>query len=429
MYHVTFNGLENVAFEFSPVAFTVFGKEIYWYGVVITIGIILSALYAFWRAKKLGIRLDDMYDYAIFIIIFGVIGARAYYVLTTLNSMQYKTFTDVIAIWNGGLAIYGGIIAGILVVIIVSKVKKIKILRVLDAIAPAVMIGQALGRWGNYFNQEAFGCNTTLPWGMKSYVVQSTGTGRSIEGTVEYLTKNKASIEAQGMTVDPQGFVHPTFLYECLWNIIGFIIINIFFRKRKYNGQMFLMYITWYGLGRAFIEMLRTDSLYIPGTPVRISMLVGFLCFAGGVAAMIVLGIRAKKNPQEVTEGAYYGKFSYKNEPEIKKNKKNKNNKEETPDDTETKAEDGETVAEETVVENEDGATVVEETVVEAEDGTTVVEETVIKSEDGETVVEETFIETGDGATVTEEAEEITEEAKTAAEEAADGENKNGEDN
>ncbi len=322
MYHVVFKAFENMAFEFSPVAFTIFGKEIYWYGVVITVGIILSAVYAFWRAKKLGVRIDDMYDYAIFIIIFGVIGARAMYVLTNLG--DYKSFLDVISIWRGGLAIYGGLIAGVTVVFVVSKIKNIKVLRVLDAIAPSVMIGQALGRWGNYFNQEAFGCNTTLPWGMKSWVVQSTGAGSSLEGTVEYLTSNKASIEAQGMTIDPNGFVHPTFLYECLWNVIGFIIINVLFKKRKFDGQMFLMYITWYGLGRAFIEMLRTDSLYIPGTPLRISMVIGFLCFAGGLAAMIVLGIKAKKNPEKVKEGAYYGKATAKNEPVVKKSKRSK---------------------------------------------------------------------------------------------------------
>ena len=396
MYHVTFNGLENVAFEFSPVAFTVFGKEIYWYGIVITVGIILSALYAFWRAKKLGIRLDDMYDYAIFIIIFGVIGARAYYVLTTLQTHQYKSFLDVIAVWNGGLAIYGGIIAGVITVIVVSKVKKIKILRVLDAIAPAVMIGQALGRWGNYFNQEAFGCNTALPWGMKSYVIQSAGSGRTLEGTVEYLTSNKASIEAQGMTVDPQGFVHPTFLYECLWNIIGFIIINIFFKKRKYNGQMFLMYITWYGLGRAFIEMLRTDSLYIPGTPIRISMLVGFLCFAGGLAAMIVLGIKAKKNPEAVALGAYYGKAEYKNEPEVKEKKKSKKaaaeeeEKEEEEEEEEENPSESEEVSEKTDENSDETDEEAEETPAEE---VIVTEETVIETEDGENVVvEETEI-------------------------------------
>ena len=116
MYHVTFKGLENVAFEFSPVAFTVFGKPIYWYAIIIVIGMILSAVYAFLRAKKLGIKIDDMYDYAIFICLFGIIGARLYYVLTSLS--EYKTFLDVIDVWRGGLAIYGGIIAGIITVIV-----------------------------------------------------------------------------------------------------------------------------------------------------------------------------------------------------------------------------------------------------------------------------------------------------------------------
>ena len=342
MYHVVFKGFENVAFEFSPVAFTIFGKEIYWYGIVITVGIILSAIYAFWRAKKLGVRIDDMYDYAIFTIIFGVIGARAFYVLTSLS--EYKSFLDIIAIWHGGLAIYGGIIAGILVVIIVSKVKHIKMLRVLDAIAPAVMIGQALGRWGNYFNQEAFGCNTTLPWGMKSWVVQSSGVGSSLEGTVEYLTNyiknNSEEIQKLGMNIDAQGYVHPTFLYECLWNVIGFIVINIFYKKRKFDGQMFLMYITWYGLGRAFIEMLRTDSLFIPGTYIRISMVIGFLCFTGGLAAMIVLGIRAKKDPEKVKEGAYYGKAAVKNDPNYKPAKKRAAKAEEEAEKTEAPSDD-----------------------------------------------------------------------------------------
>ncbi len=365
MYHVVFKASENASFEFSPVAFTVFGKEIYWYGVIIVVGMILSAVYAFWRAKKLGIKIDDMYDYAIFIIIFGVIGARAYYVLTTLQTHQYKSFLDVIAVWNGGLAIYGGIIAGIITVIVVSKVKKIKILRVLDAIAPAVMIGQALGRWGNYLNQEAFGCNTTLPWGMKSWVVQSASSGNKLEGTVEYLTSNRASIEAQGMTVDPQGYVHPTFLYECLWNVIGFILINILFKKRKFDGQMFLMYITWYGLGRAFIEMLRTDSLYIPGTPVRISMLVGFVCFIGGIAAMIVLGIRAKKDPEKVLEGAYYGKNEYKNEPEKKEEKTEEEEEEEEETEETEEADDKAEESEETGEASDE----TEETAIETEDG------------------------------------------------------------
>lgn len=346
MYHVTFKGLENVSFEFSPVAFTVFGKPIYWYGIVITIGIILSALYAFRRAKKLGIKIDDMYDYAIFIVIFGVIGARLYYVLTNLS--DYRTFKDIIAIWNGGLAIYGGIIAGVITVIVVSKVKKIKVLRVLDAIAPSVMIGQILGRWGNYFNQEAFGCNTTLPWGMRSYVVQGTGIGENLQGTVEYLgeyvQKKSDEIQALGMKIDPQGFVHPTFLYEGIWNLIGFIIINIFYKKRKFDGQMFLMYITWYGLGRGFIEMLRTDSLFIPGTHIRISMAVGFLCFVAGTALLIALAVRSGKDPEAVSSCAYYGEKAekMKAEAEAKANAEAEAKAEaetETETETETKTE------------------------------------------------------------------------------------------
>ncbi|MBP5207484.1 MAG: prolipoprotein diacylglyceryl transferase, partial [Clostridia bacterium] len=125
--------------------------------------------------------------------------------------------------------------------------------------------------------------------------------------TVEYLTKNKAEIESLGVQIDPNGFVHPTFLYECLWNVIGFVIINLLYKRRKFDGQMFLMYITWYGLGRAFIEMLRTDSLFIPGTKIRISMVVGFLCFVGGIILMIILGIRAKKDPDKINSCAYYG--------------------------------------------------------------------------------------------------------------------------
>ena len=298
MYHVVFKFFENlgngtnVAFEFSPVAFTIFGREIVWYAVLITTGMILSALYAFYRGRTLGIKPDYMYDYAIFTIIFGVIGARLYYVLTKLE--DYKTFASWFAIWEGGLAIYGGIIGGIIAIIIVSKFRKINVFTALDAIAPSVMIGQALGRWGNYFNQEAFGSNTNLPWGMKSWVTQA---GSTLEGTKEYLETMQIELEELGIKVDPDGYVHPTFLYESIWNVIGFIIIHFLYKKRRFKGQMFLLYITWYGFGRTFIEMLRTDSLYIPGTKIRISMALGALCFVTGLTLLIIFGIKAKKNP------------------------------------------------------------------------------------------------------------------------------------
>ncbi len=298
MYHVVFKFFErlgdgtNVAFEFSPVAFTIFGREIVWYAVLITIGMILSALYAFYRGRTLGIKPDYMYDYAIFTIILGVIGARLYYVLTKLE--DYKTFGSWFAIWEGGLAIYGGIIGGVIAIVLVSLFRKISVLTALDAIAPSVMIGQAIGRWGNYFNQEAFGSNTNLPWGMKSWVTQA---GSTLEGTKEYLSAMKYDLQELGINVDPDGYVHPTFLYESIWNVLGFILIHFMYKKRTFKGQMFLMYITWYGFGRTFIEMLRTDSLYVPGTKIRISMAVGALCFVVGLTLLIIFGINAKRNP------------------------------------------------------------------------------------------------------------------------------------
>lgn len=317
MYQVTFKGLENVIFEFSPIAFTIPGfsfemfgktftfaeKPMYWYGIIIAVGMILSAAYAFYRAKKFGIKADHMYDYAIFAIIFGVIGARLYYVLTNLE--MYDSFKEAIAIWNGGLAIYGGVIGGAITVFVISKIKKINPFTVLDAVAPSVMIGQAIGRWGNYMNQEAFGGNTTLPWGMRSTV---SGGPAGLTGTVEYLERHYNELLARGIEVDPTGYVHPTFLYESLWNVTGFIIIHFLYKKRTFKGEMVLMYLTWYGLGRGFIEMLRTDSLYIPGTNIRISSLFGFICFFLGLAAIIYMKLRVKKHPQVLefaaTEGA-----------------------------------------------------------------------------------------------------------------------------
>ncbi len=285
MFHVEFKALP-FGFEFSPIAFEIFGKPVYWYGIIITLGIILSVAYAFYRAKKSGISIDDMYDYTIFAIIFGVIGARLYYVLSNLDS--YKTFFDVINIPAGGLGIYGGIIGGVIAVLLVSLFKKINPLRILDVAAPSAMIGQLIGRWGNFTNQEAFGINTELPWGMKSYVVGTNTNG--LLGTREYLTRyySKLQVENPELAISVNGYVHPTFLYESVWNLIGFIIIHFTYKKQKFTGQMALMYITWYGFGRMFIEGLRTDSLYITGTSIRKSQLLAFLCFVIGLTLLVV---------------------------------------------------------------------------------------------------------------------------------------------
>lgn len=271
---ISFPGLGIDEFKVGNVAFTLFGHNIMWYGIIITFGIILAFLYVNYRAKhNEHISEDDVLDYAIYLVIFGIIGARLYYVLTRFNSYKdvtlLKTLRNMVAIWEGGLAIYGGIIAGFITLLIISHIKKIKAAKALDMIGPAVMLGQLIGRWGNFFNAEAFGRETNLPWRM-----------------------GLRDISEQTATC-----VHPTFLYESLWNLIGFIIINLFYKKKKYDGQIFIMYITWYGFGRMFIEGLRTDSLYVGNF--RISQVVGFLCFFFGSALLITFMIVNKITPDD----------------------------------------------------------------------------------------------------------------------------------
>ncbi len=272
--YISFPGLGIGEFRVDNVAFTVFGRNVMWYGIIITIGIIAAYLYVNYRAKhNERIKSDDVMDYAIYLVVFGIIGARLYYVFTKFDNFKGDTFGDtlynIIAVWEGGLAIYGGIIAGFLALVVVSLVKKIRLGKALDMVAPGVMLGQLIGRWGNFCNAEAFGGETTLPWRMGLRDV-------SEESAI---------------------YVHPTFLYESLWNLLGFILINILYKRKKFDGQNFLLYISWYGFGRMFIEGLRTDSLYVGDF--RISQLVGFFCFFFGAAlltAMLIVTRLRKKD-------------------------------------------------------------------------------------------------------------------------------------
>ncbi len=256
---ISFPGLGIDAFEIDSVAFEIFGRNIAWYGLIITVGIVLAVAYVMWRAGQKDIEYDSILDIALVVVPCGVVGARLYYVLTSLD--HYDSFWDVFKIWEGGLAIYGGIIGGAIGVIIMAKVEKINFFSLADMISPAIMVGQILGRWGNFFNVEAYGSETTLPWRM---------------GILKY---------------GEWTYVHPTFLYESLWNTLGFVLINLFygFKKEKthkqYEGQIFLMVFAWYGFGRMLIEGLRTDSLYVG--PFRISQVVGFLCFIGGAGLLL----------------------------------------------------------------------------------------------------------------------------------------------
>ena len=284
MTFISFPGLGIKPFPIRSSAFSVFGISIAWYGIIICFGLILGVLYSAFRAKKNeGIKTDTVIDLAFFLVIFGVIGARLYYVIFKFadyiktkadGSFDLgKTLLAMVNIREGGLAIYGAIIAGFLTILVFSKVKKIKFLKILDFVSPAVMIGQFIGRWGNFMNAEAFGYETGLPWRMGIHVSASSDPTTLVEMSVKY--------------------VHPTFLYESLWNFIGFLIINALYKKKKFNGQIFFMYIAWYGLGRAFIEGLRTDSLMLG--PIRISQLIGALAFAAGVFFIIFFAKKSRR--------------------------------------------------------------------------------------------------------------------------------------
>ena len=266
MVTVSFPGLGIGEISFNKVALSLFGTiEVRWYGIIMVTGIILAFLYAYYRSKHEGVSFDDLLDYAIFTVLSGIVGARLYYVIT---SGQKYTFGEIFAIWNGGIAIYGAIIGGATALLCVSLYKKIKWQKVFDMVCPGVMIGQIVGRWGNFFNGEAYGESPA-------------------EDSLLYFMRMELRHEGWSNSY----LCQPTFLYESLWNLVRFLIINALYKKKKFDGQVFLMYITWYGFGRMFIEGLRTDSLMV-GT-FRISQVVAFLCFVVGFALLVYLGVRA----------------------------------------------------------------------------------------------------------------------------------------
>ena len=261
-----------------PYSFNLFGLEIYFYGVIIALGFILAALYCAKRAKEFGLSSDELYELVIWLIPTCIIGARLYYVLFKLDYFIANP-DKIFALRDGGLAIYGGIIAGIIVGIIWCRAKRIRVFAVADLTAFGLLIGQSIGRWGNFINREAFGAQTEIFCRM----------GLTVPG-FETL------------------YVHPTFLYESLWNFFGLIVLHIWSKKgkRKYDGQIFWLYILWYGLGRAWIEGLRSDSLYIGSTDIRVSQL---LAIVSAVVSLVILIINARKQhgPEDMFVNARKG--------------------------------------------------------------------------------------------------------------------------
>ena len=261
---ISFPGLGIGPFN-PPASVTVFGRSIYFYGIIIALGFMFAIIWCARLAPKFGLKADDLYDMAIWLIPLSILGARLYFVIFRWS--YYRThLSEIVAVWEGGLAIYGGIIVGVLVCFCVCRYKKISFPSMLDLSAFGVMLGQAMGRWGNFFNREAFGAETDIFCRMG-------------------LTA------ADGTTI----YVHPTFLYESLWNVTGLCILGILLKKnrRRYPGQFILFYFFWYGLGRVWIEGLRTDSLYIGSTGIRVSQLLSaVLVLAAGTA----LFLNRKKN-------------------------------------------------------------------------------------------------------------------------------------
>ena len=267
---ITFPNL-GISVDPSPVAFSVFGKDIYWYGIIIAVGFLLAVLYMMYRAKDFGVTSDDTLDLILWTVPIGVICARLYYCI-----FYWELYADnpisVLYIWEGGLAICGAVIGGAITVLIVSRVKKIKPGVFLDLASMGVLIGQIFGRWGNFMNREAHGCVTDSFFKM-------------------------GLVDAAGQVT----YYHPTFLYESVWNLVGFIGIHFLSRKkRKFDGEVFLLYIGWYGLGRAWIEGLRTDSLMLFSTGIRVSQLVAIVSFAAAAAILAYVLLKKKPSPDDL---------------------------------------------------------------------------------------------------------------------------------
>ena len=259
--YVGFPGL-GLSFHINPVAFSLFGKDVYWYGLILALGVVAGVLIAMHFAKKSGIRQDNILDIALYGVPSAVICARIYYCIFSWEQYRDNPW-KVFYVWEGGIAIYGAVIGAVLSAYVYCRVKKLPVKRVFDACIIGVITGQVIGRWGNFVNKEAFGTETTLPWRMEI---------------------------ASGMhTV----CVHPTFLYESLWNFIGIFVLAQMQRRKKFDGETFYTYFVWYGIGRFFIEGLRTDSLY--WGPIRFSQAFAAITALLGLIALFYTRLKHNK--------------------------------------------------------------------------------------------------------------------------------------
>lgn len=245
-----------------PRGFSIGPLNIHFYGIIIACGLLLAVLYACRRSRQFGLTQDDILDGVLWITPFAIICARAYYCIFAWDSFREDPIS-VLYIWKGGLAIYGGVLGALLGIIIYSRLRRIRVTALLDLVSLGFLIGQSLGRWGNFFNREAVGAATDSFLRM--------GLFNNVRQEWEYY--------------------HPTFLYESLWNLMGFLLLHFLSKKRKYDGQIALGYVAWYGLGRTFIEGLRMDSLYLGSF--RVSQLLAASSCVAAVAVLVWQHFRA----------------------------------------------------------------------------------------------------------------------------------------
>lgn len=318
----------GIQFDHLYTGFNVFGLYIAWYGVIIAIGIIVAAILVYNLARRTGQNADNYIDITIAVVIAAIIGARIYYVVFKWS--DYKdNLAEIFNLRHGGLAIYGGIIFGVICGLIVCKIKKISFLQVLDTCAPGIILGQAIGRWGNFINKEAYGGFTDSLFAMQIKYTEANGV------VTDELVKNMVNIDGIKYIQ-----VHPTFLYESVWCIAVFVLIMIFRKKAKYHGEVSLWYIGGYALGRVWIEGLRTDQLVIGNTGIAVSQLLAFVLFFASLAVIIIMRIYMHKEPQKYA----YVNLTVPDWKELKFEKKskkpNQNDEEDADAETETKAED-----------------------------------------------------------------------------------------
>ena len=257
MHYIEFPRL-HLHFNINPVAFSIGSLEVHWYGIIMALAVTIGYFLAMSVIERFGYKKDDVSNVLFISVISGVICARIYYVVFNMDGFRHE-LSNVLNLRTGGLAIYGGVIGAMISVFVFCKYRKYKFLNFIDVLIPYLALGQSIGRWGNYTNQEAFGINTSLPWGMSG----------------DLITQHIRMFVAKGMDITDELPVHPTFLYESIVNMIIFVILLMVRKNKKFDGNVFYMYMILYGVARFFIEGLRTDSLMFLGF--RISQVVSLV--------------------------------------------------------------------------------------------------------------------------------------------------------